>query len=76
LHETLLDNGFVADEPESIMIGAARRLAVDVRLPDGVALRRISEDADVRAMSAEVFGDSTEYSRPILELLRIRSRRR
>jgi hypothetical protein len=60
LHEALLDNGFVADEPESIMIGEARRLAVDVRLPEGVALRRISEDADVRAMtamSAEVFGD-------------------
>jgi GNAT superfamily N-acetyltransferase len=60
LHETLLDNGFVPDEPESIMIGEARRLAVDVRLPEGVTLRRVSEDADVRAMSAmsaEVFGD-------------------
>jgi GNAT superfamily N-acetyltransferase len=60
LHETLLDNGFVADEPESIMIGEARRLAVDVRLPERVTLRRISEEADVRAMtamSADVFGD-------------------
>ena len=60
LHETLLDNGFVPDEPESIMIGEARRLAVEVRLPEGVTLRRVSEDADVRAMSAmsaEVFGD-------------------
>jgi GNAT superfamily N-acetyltransferase len=60
LHETLLDNGFVPDEPESIMIGAAQGLAVDVRLPEGVTLRRVSEDADVRAMtamSAEVFGD-------------------
>jgi hypothetical protein len=60
LHEALLDNGFVPDEPESIMIGEARRLAVEVRLPEGVTLRRISEDADVRAMSAmsaEVFGD-------------------
>jgi acetyltransferase (GNAT) family protein len=60
LHETLLDNGFVADEPESIMVGEARRLAVDVRLPEPVTLRRISEEADVRAMtamSADVFGD-------------------
>jgi ribosomal protein S18 acetylase RimI-like enzyme len=60
LHEALQDSGFVAEEPESIMIGEARRLAVDVRLPDGVSLRRVSEDADVRAMSAmsaEVFGD-------------------
>jgi hypothetical protein len=60
LHEALVDNGFVPDEPESIMIGEAQRLAVDVRLPDGVTLRRVSEDADVRAMSAmsaEVFGD-------------------
>jgi hypothetical protein len=60
LHDALLDDGFVDDEPESIMIGEARRLAVDVRLPEGVTLRRVSEDADVRAMSAmsaEVFGD-------------------
>jgi hypothetical protein len=60
LHETLLDNGFVPGDPESIMIGEARRLAVDVRLPDGVTLRRVSDEADVHAMSAmsaEVFGD-------------------
>ncbi|MEV5208525.1 GNAT family N-acetyltransferase [Micromonospora sp. NPDC053740] len=60
LHEALLENGFTADEPESIMIGEARLLAVDVSLPEGVTLRRVSEEADVRAMSAmqdEVFGD-------------------
>ena len=60
LHETLLDNGFVPGEPESIMIGEAQRLAVDVRLPEGVTLRQVSDEADVRAMSAmsaEVFGD-------------------
>jgi hypothetical protein len=61
LHESLLDHGFVPEETESIMIGAAQRLAVDVPLPDGVALRQITEESDVRAMtamSAEVFGDS------------------
>ncbi|MBM7491668.1 ribosomal protein S18 acetylase RimI-like enzyme [Micromonospora luteifusca] len=52
LHEALLENGFTADEPESIMIGEARLLAVDVPLPEGVTLRRVSEEADVRAMSA------------------------
>ena len=60
LHEALLSNGFTADEPESIMIGEARALAFDVPLPAGVRLRRISAEADVRAMCAmvgAVFGD-------------------
>lgn len=42
------------------MIGTARALAVDVPLPDGIVLRRISEEPDVRRMSRmqrEVFGD-------------------
>jgi ribosomal protein S18 acetylase RimI-like enzyme len=60
LHEVLLANGFTPDEPESIMVGDARALAVDVPLPDGVTLRRITDQADVRAMVAmqdEVFGN-------------------
>ena len=60
LHEALTAHGFTPDEPESIMIGEARVLAVDVPLPDGVTLRQVTEEADVRAMSAaadEVFGD-------------------
>ncbi len=74
LHEALLQNGFVAGEPESIMIGEARVLAVDVALPDGVSLRRVTEDADVRAMSAmqgEVFGDpvSDEVANALLRRL-------
>jgi hypothetical protein len=58
LHEALLENGFTAGEPESIMLGEARLLAVDVPLPEGVTLRRVTEEADVRAMTAmqdEVF---------------------
>jgi hypothetical protein len=61
LHESLLDHGFVAGEPESIMVGEAYRLTSDVPLPTGVSLRQISEEQDVRAMtamSAQVFGDS------------------
>lgn len=60
LHEALSDNGFVPDETESIMIGEARLLAVDVPLPAGVTLRKVEQEADVRAMAAmqdEVFGD-------------------
>lgn len=59
LHDALVSSGFVPDEPESIMIGEARRLAVDVALPGEVALRQITSEPDVRAMCAmqdEVFG--------------------
>jgi ribosomal protein S18 acetylase RimI-like enzyme len=61
LHEALLANGFAPDDPESVMVGDARALAVDVPLPDGVTLRRITEEADIRAMVAmqdEVFGNA------------------
>jgi hypothetical protein len=60
LHEALVEHGFVPDAAESIMIGEATALAVDVPLPDGVMLRRVTEEADVRAMSAiedEVFDE-------------------
>jgi hypothetical protein len=60
LHDALLRHGFRPDEPESIMIGEARVLNVDVPLPAEVSLRRVTEETDVRAMSAmqdRVFGD-------------------
>jgi ribosomal protein S18 acetylase RimI-like enzyme len=66
LHEALTAGGFIPDEPESIMLGQLQALAVDVRLPDGVTLRRVTEEADVRAMSAmadEVFGDPVSAER-------------
>lgn len=59
LHDALLEHGFVPEDPESIMIGDAAALAADVPLPDGVTLRRVTEESDVRAMCAmqdEVFG--------------------
>ncbi len=59
LHEVLLDNGFTPQEPESIMLGEAQLLAVDAPLPGGVALRTVTTESDIRAMSAmqdEVFG--------------------
>lgn len=59
LHEALLASGFEPDETESVMIGAASALDVEVDLPSGVNLRRVTEEPDIRAMSAmqdEVFG--------------------
>jgi hypothetical protein len=72
LHESLLRHGFVEEEPESIMIGAAERLAVDVPLPDGIRLRRVTEERDVRAMSAmsaRAFGDSEEEGQQTADAL-------
>ncbi|WP_226831794.1 GNAT family N-acetyltransferase [Brachybacterium sp. FME24] len=66
LHEALTAHGFVAEEPESIMLGDAAALAIDVPLPRGVTLHQIRERRDVRAMSAmtdEVFGDSASGAR-------------
>jgi hypothetical protein len=60
LHDALLRNGFEPEEPESIMIGEARLLAVATPLPDGVDLRQVTTEEGVRAMYAmqdDVFGD-------------------
>lgn len=52
LPEALLRQGYVAQEPESIMVGRAELLAVDVTLPTGVTLRRVRTEDEVRATSA------------------------
>lgn len=60
LHEALLAHGFTPDEPESIMVGPLEGLCAQVPTPPGVTLRRVTNDADVRAMSSMVdvaFGD-------------------
>lgn len=60
LHETLVGAGFMPSTPESIMIGDAQSLAIDVNLPAGVALRRVRDERDVRVMAAlqdRVFGE-------------------
>ena len=77
LHSALVDHGFVPEDPESIMVGPAEGLAVDVPLPDGVTLRRITAEADVRAMSAmsdEVFGDDPLTSGHAESILRRQAR--
>jgi GNAT superfamily N-acetyltransferase len=76
LHEALLANGFVADEPESILIGPLEALCTDAALPAGVTVRRVHTDSDVRAMSAavdEAFGDAvdTRMADTLLDRLRL-----
>ncbi|GAA4726684.1 GNAT family N-acetyltransferase [Pedococcus ginsenosidimutans] len=79
LHEALLAHGFTPDEPESVMVGDARLLAVDVDLPVGVVVRQVTDEGDVRAMmrmQAEVFGDAAEREAEMAEqiLHRLRTR--
>ncbi|MBX3144238.1 MAG: hypothetical protein KF813_10810 [Trueperaceae bacterium] len=72
LHEALVANGFVPDEPESVMVGRAEGLAGEVPLPAGVTLRNIRSEADVRAMcdlQDRVFGDvaSEDWTTELIE---------
>lgn len=63
LHDSLVANGFVPDEAESIMIGPLQGLCNAGAVPDGVTVRRVTTDDDVRAMSAtvdEAFGDPVD----------------
>ncbi|WP_433292472.1 GNAT family N-acetyltransferase [Pseudonocardia sp. CA-142604] len=65
LHEALVGNGFVPGEPESIMVGDAAALT-ETPPPADVTLRRVTEEPDVRAMSAvqdEAFGEPTSERR-------------
>lgn len=48
LGERLIAHGLVAEPAETVMIGEASRLAVDVPLGDGVVLRRAGEGGDLR----------------------------
>ena len=66
LREALVEHGFVAEDPESIMIGPAEGLIAEVPLPDGVTLRRLTAEPDIRAMMAmaeSVFGDPPDPQR-------------
>lgn len=66
LEDELLERGFVAEEPESIMVGRAEGLVADVDLPQGVEVRRASSVEDIRAsyeMQGIVFDDPDWRSR-------------
>ena len=51
LHEALVDSAFKPDEQESIMIGRAQLLDLEAPIPQGVTLRQVRDEADVRAMT-------------------------
>ncbi|MDQ4212999.1 GNAT family N-acetyltransferase [Microbacterium capsulatum] len=52
LAAALRDAGFEPDEEESVMLGDAAALSADVPLPDGVRLREIRSESDIRAMAS------------------------
>lgn len=52
LDRALTGHGFVRGESESLMVGPAHLLAVEVDLPAGVVVRRVSDEATVRAACA------------------------
>jgi N-acetylglutamate synthase-like GNAT family acetyltransferase len=73
LSELLREHGFEAQPTESVMLGEAQAMAVDVALPPGVTIRRITDEPDVRrmsAMQAVVFADGRANEGHIAELLR------
>ncbi|GAA1727424.1 GNAT family N-acetyltransferase [Microbacterium paludicola] len=74
LHDALIARGFEPEDPESVMIGEAASLVADIPLPDGVTVRKVEDERDVRAMCAmqdRVFGGqvSVEYADAILSRL-------
>jgi hypothetical protein len=54
LHEALVASGFEPDETESIMIGPVEALVGDGRVPEGVTLRQVEDEPEVRAFSAMI----------------------
>lgn len=73
LDDVLRGHGFQPGEEESVMLGEASALAVDVALPPGVVVRRITAEADVRRMSAmqgAVFADDRVEESHVADLLR------
>jgi hypothetical protein len=75
LYEALEGRGFVAEDPESIMIGEAALLAGEVTAPDGVDIRRAVTAEDVWAMEemqGAVFEDSQWRSRAEATVQRLR----
>ncbi|MFW5469201.1 GNAT family N-acetyltransferase [Knoellia sp. CPCC 206435] len=79
LHEALVGSGFEPEEAESVMVGDAALLAGDVELPEGVTVRQVREETEVRAMlamQAEVFeedpDDARAHDEELLHRLRTR----
>ena len=73
LPDVLDEHGFEPQEEESVMLGEAQVMAVDVELPAGVSIRRITAEQDVRRMSAmqgAVFADGRSDEAHVGAMLR------
>lgn len=73
LGDHLVARGLVAEERETVMIGEAQLLAVDVAVPDGVTIRRAGEGGDLvndveraSAMQDAIFGQPSGMSNAAL----------
>ncbi len=69
LEAVLDDHGLVAEEAETVMVGEAAALAVDVPLRDGLVVRRLDGDPEADALLAaatavqrEVFGETGDLA--------------
>lgn len=74
LPEALVAHGFAPEEAESIMVGPLDGLCTNAPTPDGVRLRTVTTEADVRAMSAmadEAFGEAMDTRRADALLARL-----
>jgi hypothetical protein len=77
----LQGHGFEPEEVETVMVGEARHLAVDVPLPDTVSVRRVDtlpdRDAlvtEASAVAAEIFGDGPSGEEMLERLDRMQGR--
>lgn len=64
LTDRLAAAGFVPEERETVLIGRAAELTAEPSLPDGVTLRRVTADADLRriaAMESTVWGQDWSW---------------
>ena len=65
LPQRLTASGFVAEQPETVLIGEAEDLAaMEPSLADGVTVRQVSDDADmhrIAEMASEVWGDDRSW---------------
>jgi GNAT superfamily N-acetyltransferase len=57
--------GFVAEDLETVLVGRTEQMATPPVLPDGVVLRQVTEDADMRriaAMETAVWGRDRDHT--------------
>jgi len=83
LDALLRGHGLQPEEVETVMVGEAERLAVDVDLPDGLVVRRVDDLAEperetairaAAAMQHEVFGGGPSGDQVLARLVRMEGR--